>query len=135
MIGIDTNVLVRYLAQDDPVQGRLARRFIEEDLTPERRGHISLVALAETVWVLRSRYASTRGEIALTIETLLTSPVLKVQEEAAVWIAVDAYADSRADFADALISAVDHRHGCDHTVTFDRAAAKLEGMQLLQASA
>ncbi|CAN5275649.1 type II toxin-antitoxin system VapC family toxin [soil metagenome] len=132
MIGIDTNVLVRYVAQDDATQAAIATRFIEETLSREQPGHISLVALAELVWVLRTRYDASRPEIARTLEVLLTAPRLRVQDEAAVWIAVDEYDAGPADFADALIAALGRVHGCSHTVTFDRKATRITGMTLLQ---
>ena len=132
MIGIDTNVLVRYITQDDPVQAALARRFVERTISPERRGHVSLVVLAELVWVLRTRYGASRGEIASAVEELLADPRLCVQEEDAVWRAVDEYDLEGVDFADALIAAIDREQGCTHTVTFDKAALKIAGMTLLQ---
>lgn len=132
MIGIDTNVLVRYITQDDPVQAALARRFVERTISPERRGHVSLVVLAELVWVLRTRYGASRGEIACAVEELLADPRLCVQEEDAVWRAVDEYDLEGVDFADALIAAIDREQGCTHTVTFDKAAPKIAGMTLLQ---
>lgn len=132
MIGIDTNVLVRYITQDDPVQAALARRFVERTISPERRGHVSLVVLAELVWVLRTRYGASRDEIASAVEELLADPRLCVQEEDAVWRAVDEYDLEGVDFADALIAAIDREQGCTHTVTFDKAALKIAGMTLLQ---
>lgn len=132
MIGIDTHVLVRYVAQDDAAQSAIATRFIEETLSREQPGHISLVAVAELVWVLRTRYDASRPEIARTLEVLLTAPRLRVQEEGAVWIAVDEYDAGNVDFADALIAALDRVHGCSHTVTFDRKATRITGMTLLQ---
>ena len=132
MIGIDTNVLVRYITQDDPVQAALARRFVERTISPERCGHVSLVVLAELVWVLRTRYGASRDEIASAVEELLADPRLCVQEEDAVWRAVDEYDLEGVDFADALIAAIDREQGCTHTVTFDKAALKIAGMTLLQ---
>ena len=132
MIGIDTNVLVRYITQDDPAQAALARRFVEKTISPERPGHVSLVVLAEMVWVLRTRYSASRGEIADAVEELLADPRLCLQEEDAVWRAVDEYELESVDFADALIAAIDREQGCTHTVTFDKAALRIAGMTLLQ---
>ena len=132
MIGIDTNVLVRYVTQDDSVQAPIARRFIEKTISAERPGHVSLVTLAEFVWVLRTRYNASRDEIVTAVEELLADPRLIVQDENAVWRAVDDYDFDSVDFADALIAAVNREHGCSHTVTFDKAAAKIEGLALLQ---
>ena len=131
MIGIDTNVLVRYFAQDDPLQGQLAKRFMERRITSEQPGFISLVVLAELTWVLRSRYKATRVELIQVVEQLLAHEHLEVQEANAVWLALDEYDQSGADFADALIAALGVRRGCQQTVTFDAKATRITGMELL----
>ncbi len=132
MIGIDTNVLVRYFAQDDPVQSVLARRLIERQISPSRPGFISVVALAELVWVLRRSYRAKREEVTHVVEQLLSHASVVVQESDAVWLALDEYEQSRTDFADALIASLGLRCGCEKTVTFDRAAAAVTGFELLQ---
>ena len=132
MIGIDTNVLVRYFTQDDPVQGPLAQRFVLHTLSPENRGHVSLVCLAELVWVLNSRYRVSIEVIVDAISKLLVDARFLVQDARAVWAALDAYQQGLAEFADALIAALDRQHGCLHTVTFDQRAARLPGMVLLE---
>lgn len=131
MIGIDTNVLVRFFVQDDPAQGAVARRFILTDLTPANPGHVSLVALAEMAWVLRSRYRVPREEVMSAIEALLVAANVRVQDADAVWLALDEIQQTRADVSDALISAVDCLHGCSHTVTFDDRATRIPAMRLL----
>ena len=131
MIGIDANVLVRYFAQDDSVQGPLAKRLLQRDLTEQAPGHVSLVSLAKTIWVLRSRYRATREEIISALETLLVAPQLKVQDAAAVWQALDDFQQSGVGAADTLIAAVNRLHGCSHTVTFDEKATRITGMKLL----
>lgn len=131
MIGLDTNVLIRYLDQDDPIQSATASRFVETQLSAQQQGHVSLVCLAELVWVLRTRYQAKRGEVVTTLETLLTDKRLKIQIENAVWLALDEYDLDNVDFADALIVALDREYGCSHTVTFDRKVTKLERMVLL----
>lgn len=133
MIGIDTSVLVRYFTGDDVAQAALARRLVEQTLSAQQPGHVSLVALAELVWVLRRRYAASRDEVSLAIETLMTTPALRVQDEDAVWRAVDEYDAGGVEFADALIASVDRCHGCHQTMTFDRKASRLGVMTLLQA--
>ena len=132
MIGIDTNVLVRYFAQDDAAQGALAQRLIERQISPSRPGFISLVALAELAWVLRRSYKAKREEVVRVVEQLLTHACVVVQESDAVWLALDEYEQSQADFADALIASIGLRHGCEKTVTFDKAAASVSGVELLR---
>jgi predicted nucleic-acid-binding protein len=132
VIGIDTNVLVRYFTQDDPVQAPLARRFVLHTLSAQQPGHVSLVCLAELVWVLNSRYRASVEVIVDAISKLLVDTRFVVQEARAVWAALDAYEQGLADFADALIAALDRRQGCTTTVTFDQRAARLPGMTLLE---
>jgi predicted nucleic-acid-binding protein len=131
LIGLDTSVLVRYFTQDDAVQGPAARRFLQETLTAERRGHVSLVTLAELAWVLRSRYRARRDEIIDAVEALIAAPNMRVQDENAVWVAIDECQRSNVGLADALIAAVDNLHGCTHTVTFDDKATRNAGMKRL----
>ena len=131
MIGVGTNVLVRYFTQDDPKQFARVRRFLEGRLREDSPGHVSLVVLTELVWVLVSRYSASRGEVVLVVEELLADSRLRVQDAMAVWAAVDEFEATSADFADALIVAVDREHGCERTVTLDRRAARIEGMELL----
>ena len=94
MIGLDTNVIVRYLAQDDPRQAAIATRLIEKTLTADARGFISVVTLAEVVWVMATSYATPRETIVDVLERLLTAPQLTVERADIVWRAVAAFRDS-----------------------------------------
>ncbi|MDO8412984.1 MAG: type II toxin-antitoxin system VapC family toxin [Gallionellaceae bacterium] len=131
MIGLDTNVLVRYLTQDDKAQAAAATRLIEKTLTSEAPGFISLVALVEVVWVLESCYHCTRQDIAAIIEQLLRVKQMHVQNAEVVWHTWRLFAAGKADFADCLIERIGQAHECIHTVTFDKNAAIAVGMQLL----
>ncbi|MDE2398162.1 MAG: type II toxin-antitoxin system VapC family toxin [Burkholderiales bacterium] len=131
MIGVDTNVLVRYFSDDDPKQAPRAAQFIERELRPDRRGFVSLVTLAEVVWVLRSRYEARADELTGLLTQMLCDPRLCLQDEDAVWLALDLFQQDGVDLADALIAAVHRRHGCEHTMTFDTRAARIPGMKLL----
>lgn len=130
MIGIDTNILVRYLAQDDPVQSPRARQIIERLLSEQDPGFISLVTITETVWVLRSSYAMTDQAIAAALELILRVQTLFVQNEREVATAMIALRTGVASFDDALIGALGRWAGCSLTVTFDRKAARLPGFRL-----
>ena len=132
MIGLDTNVLVRYLAQDDSRQAAAATRLLEDELSAEAPGYVCAVVLAEVAWVLSAAYAATREEIADTIETLLSAPSLAFERKTEVWQALRAYRSTNADFSDCLIAQVGRSEGCTRIVTFDKAAAKLDGFTLLQ---
>ncbi len=135
MIGLDTNVLVRYFAHGDARQSRIAVRLIEHELGPHSRGHVSLVALAELVWVLRGSLDAAKDTVVDIVTHLLADDRFVVQSQAAVWAALDAYRHARIDFADALIAALARVQGCDRTLTFDRRAARIDGMSLLDSTA
>jgi predicted nucleic-acid-binding protein len=131
MIGLDTNILVRYLAQDDPVQSPKATELIERQLTEENPGFVSVVAMVETVWVLDRAYGLADHAIAAAIERALRADVLIVESEQEVFAAMIALKEGHGSFADALIGAVGARAGCSHTMTFDRKASRLPGFKLL----
>jgi predicted nucleic-acid-binding protein len=129
MIGLDTNVLVRYLTQDDPVQSAKATELIERRLTRRDPGFISIVAMAEAVWVLERAYRLGDAEIATTIERTLQADSLVVENEQEVFTAMIALKEGRGSFADALIGALGARAGCSATVTFDQKALRLPGFR------
>ena len=131
MIGLDTNVLVRYLAQDDAKQTPLATDLIES-LTADGPGFVSHVVLVETVWVLESCYSADAGRIAQVVETLLHVESLVVDEADVVWRALRQFKHAGGDLADALVAALARRAGCRETYTFDRGAAKRFDLTLLQ---
>ena len=131
MIGLDTNVLARYLAQDDPVQSPRATDLIEQRLTEEEPGFISVVAMAEIAWVLERAYGLADRDIAAAIEAILQAELLVVESEQEVFTAMTALKDGRGSFADALIAALGAKAGCSRTLTFDRRAQRLSSFELL----
>jgi len=131
MIGFDTNLLVRHLAQDDPVQSPKATEVIESKLTPDNPGFVSIVAMVEIVWVLDRAYGLSAPQMAAAIERMLQAETLVVEREQEVFTAAMALKEERGSFADALIAALGARAGCSHTLTFDRKAARLPGFRLL----
>jgi predicted nucleic-acid-binding protein len=130
MIGLDTNVLVRYLAQDDPVQSPKATEVIERQLTEQDAGFVSVVAMVETAWVLERAYGLAKQALAAAIERTLQADVLVVESEQEVFAAMIALREGRGSFADALIGALGARAGCSRTLTFDRKALRLPGFEL-----
>ncbi len=156
MTGLDTNVLVRYIMQDDRKQSPIATRCIES-LTGESPGYVPVVALVELYWVLDSAYALDRGQLVSAFEGLLRAKEIVVEQAALVWKAVRAFQSSGADFADAVIAVSGggrrapppgrqappaarrgpggggRAAGAPRTVTFDRRAARDGAMELLQA--
>jgi predicted nucleic-acid-binding protein len=130
MIGLDTNVLVRYLAQDEPDQAARATCVLEQEVSEAQPGFIGLVVLIETVWVLQRLYRATTDEIIATVSEMLGSPVLVVERRDVVARALVTAKQSDAGFAGAVIAASALDAGCSRTVTFDRGAVRV-GMTLL----
>ena len=130
MIGLDTNIIVRYLTQDDPVQSPVATEIMEQRLSEDNPGFVSIVAVVETVWVLDRAYGLTPQEVAAAVERLLQADTLVVENEQDVFTAMIALKEERGSFADALIAALGARAGCEHTLTFDRKALRLPGFAL-----
>jgi predicted nucleic-acid-binding protein len=130
MIGLDTNILVRYLTLDDAVQSALAAEIVERRITHDEPGFVSLVTVAEVVWVLGSFYEYIPDEIAAAVERLLQIDTLSVQNEREVFAAVVALRTGMASFDDALIGALGEWAGCSVTLTLDRKAARLKGFAL-----
>lgn len=131
MIGLDTNVVVRYLTQDDPKQSPIATRLMEKTLSADEPGFISLVVLAEVVRVLVSLYSVDRAGVAEVVGGLLTTEQLRVESAELVWHAKRRYEGSKADFSDALVAECALAAGCKRSVTFDRTAAATSGFELL----
>jgi len=131
LIGLDTNVVIRYLVQDDKKQSAAATRFIEKSLTTDVPGYINHITLCEIVWVLQRCYGVTKPRLRDIIEGLLTTKQLIVENVEIAWKALRVYDANSADFCDALISQANIHSGCEHTVTFDKKAASLSGFDLL----
>jgi predicted nucleic-acid-binding protein len=130
MIGLDTNVLVRYLTQDDPVQAAQATEVIEHRLAEQDPGFVSVVAMAEMAWVLERFYRFSSARIVAAIERMLAAETLVVESEREVFTAMIALKEGRGSFADALIGALSAKAGCSRVLTFDRRALRLPGFQL-----
>lgn len=130
MIGLDTNVLVRYVMQDDPKQSQKASRLIES-LTSETPGFVPLVALIELVWVLISCYDLTREEVSQVLDGLLRAKEIVLERAEQVSQALRTFGTGSADFADCLIERTSAATGCGKTMTFDIGAAKFAGMTLI----
>jgi len=130
MIGIDTNVLVRYIAQDNATQSALATRLLEKECSPALPGFVGLVVLLELVWVSESCYGANRAEIADIVRRILSTRQLVVQEAETAWKALRLFESSKMEFADCLVECTAAAAGCTVVMTFDKAAARA-GMTLL----
>ncbi len=127
MIGLDTNILVRLLVDDDPRQTAQAQAFVEKHCTHETPAFINSVVLAELVWVLANPYGYSRAEIVQALEMLMAGNDRVFEHHEEVRAALKAFSSGRVDFVDALIAAINRARGCDVTATFDRRAAKHAG--------
>ena len=132
MIGLDTNVILRYIMQDDPVQARQATALIES-LTAGEPGFIPLIVLVEMVWVLFSAYRLNRHQVAQVLEQLAQLKEIRLDSTDLVLKALRIFKAGSADFSDCLIERIAANQGCQKTVTFDIAAAKSAGMVLFSA--
>lgn len=131
MIGLDSSILVRFFAQDDPIQTPKAD-VVMRSLSPETVGYIPTVALAELIWVMGSNFGARRPVIARIVEHLIQSELLIVESKAVVKSALQLFIVSSSDFADCLILRTCQRIGCEHTTTFDRKASRMAGMRLIE---
>lgn len=130
MIGLDTNVLVRFLTHDDPAQTPVAIKLMRS-LSPSSPGFVSLVALAELTWVLASLYKLEKSEVELVVENLLRSDALVLEQSEIVWQALRRFKICNAGFSDCLLERCGHAAECLYTFTFDKRAVAA-GMRLLE---
>ncbi len=127
MIGLDTNVLLRFLIRDDEAQAARADRMIRA--AGEGGVFVSLLVLVEAVWALKRVYGLARPDIVDSLESVLSSPAFVIEHATFARYACAAFASADADFADALIGEVNRAAGCSATATFDRRTARLDGFR------
>lgn len=130
MIGLDTNVLARYIMQDDPKQSAKAVKLIES-LDSDSPGYITIVSVVELYWVLTSCYQLTHEQVHQALEVLLRTKQLLVERADQVLRALRVFAEGKADLPDCLIERTAADAGCAQTMTFDMGAAKHAGMTLI----
>jgi predicted nucleic-acid-binding protein len=131
MIGLDTNVLIRHITQDDPVQSPVSTEILERRFTEQQPGFLSVATILETVWVLESFYGLAAQEIATTIQATLQLATIVIQNEREIFLALHWFRSGKASFTDALMGELGLAAGCDFTFTFDRKAARLPGFRLI----
>lgn len=124
-------VVVRYLVQDDPKQSAAATRLFERGLSAANPGFVSLVTLCQIAWVLAGCYGADRPAVRSVVEGLLAAKQVVVEDAELVWRALRAWEGSAGDFSEALIGQILAARGCERTVTFDKAAARLPRFELL----
>ena len=131
MIGLDTNVLVRYLVEEDDPQNKAADRFVEEALNRGESLFVNQIVLCEMAWVLSRAYDFTRKEVSEALEMILYTRQFEIEAKDRVVRGLREYRKGKADFADYLIGLKNQAAGCAATITFDRKAASLGSFQVL----
>jgi predicted nucleic-acid-binding protein len=129
VIALDTNVLVRYLVEDDARQTALAAALIERAIADDDALFVSDVVVCETVWVLSVSYHVGRLEIAGVLRNLLRARHIVFRAQDELVRALDAYEAGKGDFADYLIREHARAAGCEQVSTFDRVLLRERGFQ------
>lgn len=132
MIGLDTNILVRYIVQDEPRQSKLAAELIKSRCTEENPGYISHIVLVELVWVLDRGYTYGKDVILSILKQIAATVELLLEHSPTVWQAIWHYEQTNVDFADCLLGGVAKRAGCEITYTFDKRAGNLDIFTLVR---
>ena len=128
MFALDTNVIVRYIAQDDPAQSAAATRIFEDIISDKNHGFITSIALCETLWVLSRAYGQPREKLVEVIEALLKADNLELEHRDLVWNAKEDFRNGNADFSDYLIARIGKAQGASTTLSFDRSALKAKDL-------
>jgi predicted nucleic-acid-binding protein len=131
MAALDTNLLVRYLVEDDAAQLAAAKKLIRTALAAGETLFVLITVTLELEWVLRSNFKFNKEQVTATLSSLLASAELTFESESAAEIALALYKKSSADFSDCVHIALAHMAGESPMWTFDRAAAKIDGAKLL----
>jgi predicted nucleic-acid-binding protein len=119
MKGLDTNVVVRYLTQDDPVQAQKATQILEEDADQGEVFYLTFIVLCELVWVLEDAYHYSRHDIETVLDRILRTAQFRFDHKDQLWLALQDYRAGPADFSDYLIGRLGMQAGCTETSTFD----------------
>ena len=132
MIGLDTNILVRYLISDESDQSAIATEFIENTCHGNFPGYISHTVLCELTWVLSGIYGFPKEQVVKALERILKVEQLSVEDPQTVRRALRDYRKKGANFTDHLIAHANQQRGCEYTATLDMAASEVSGMLLLR---
>jgi predicted nucleic-acid-binding protein len=131
MRGLDTNVLVRYLAADDPHQLAKVEELMEEGRRDREPFFLPVVVLCELVWVLARRYDQGKSQIIQTLEQILDMDQFRLEYDAMVRRSLASFRTGKGNFSDYLIAEISKQHGCRDLVTFDRALKNSAGITVL----
>jgi len=132
VIGLDTNVLVRYFTQDDRRQSEIANHLIETQCSRSNPGRISQIVLCELVWVLRRAYGYDKKPLLALLDQLLITAELDIENGEIAWKALAAWRDGTADYSDYLVTLSNQASGCERTYSFDRKLARHDTVTLAE---
>ena len=130
MIGLDTNVLVRYIMQDDPKQSPKATEIVES-LADIGSGYVTLVSIVELAWVLSASFELTRAQVAQALDGIIRTKQFKIESADQVIRALRVFKVGKSDFSDCLIERSANSAGCEKTITFDVNASQHAGLTLI----
>jgi predicted nucleic-acid-binding protein len=130
MIGIDTNILIRYLTNDDETQAATVKKYFNDMQAKHERLFVSLAVTLECIWVLESGYNLDNDSILDALNSLLGLSLLKFEHDDSILNII--HARRKGDLSDQIIGNIGHSSGCSTTMTFDKKAAKLETFELLK---
>ena len=132
MIGIDTNILVRYFTQDNLEQAQIVEQLIDSYATSFNSLFVNNIVMCELVWVLERGYKYSKEEVSKVIKQMLSTEEFAFENQELLWRALSQYNQNKLDFSDALIGELNKKFGCSETLTFDRAAIKANNFKLAE---
>ncbi len=131
MQGIDTNILVRYVIQDDADQAAASNKLLEGMLTSSQRCLVNNIVLCEMVWVLKSAYGCSKMQIVDALKSITDTAPFEFEDRSVLLSAIQDYETSKADFSDCLLNRQNQQLGCTETFSFDKGVAGLTGFTVL----
>jgi predicted nucleic-acid-binding protein len=131
MKALDTNILARYLREDDPVQSKRAAHVIQRAVRQNEPLYLNHVVLCELVWILSAVYEHRKEEITTVIEALLLTGHFQLEDKSSVEAALEDYKRSNADFSDCLIGRRNRAAGSESTLTFDRGLKSIDTFEVM----
>ena len=132
MIGIDTNILVRYFTQDNLEQAQIVEQLIDSYATSFNSLFVNNIVMCELVWVLERGYKYSKEEVSKVIKQMLSTEEFAFENQELLWLALSQYNQNKLDFSDALIGELNKKFTCSETLTFDRAAIKATNFKLAE---
>ena len=131
MKALDTNILARYLRDDDPVQSRRAAHFIQRAIREKQPLYLNHVVLCELVWILTAVYEHRKDEVVKMLETVLLTGQFQLEDKSSIEQALEDYKKSKADFPDCLIGRRNRTCGCETTLSFDRKLKAIDTFEVV----